>query len=60
MPDVTTVKRTWSTIPAIPGSTPLGRIGHTFCSNSDGTKAYLYGGVRDTVKNVSTYIDDFW
>ncbi|EPY31346.1 Kelchcontaining protein [Angomonas deanei] len=38
---------------------PPGRIGHTFCANDEGTKAYVYGGVSDA-DEVSSYLGDFW
>lgn len=48
----------WTTITT--ERAPLGRIGHTFCANEDGSKAYVYGGVNDSEDIVSNYLDDFW
>lgn len=41
-------------------ATPAGRIGHTFCANEDGSKAYVYGGVNDNNDCSSNYLDDLW
>lgn len=58
MPLLSSTYRKWKTVDC--DTAPPGRIGHTFCANDDGSKAYVYGGVNDTEDNVSNYLDDYW
>ncbi|EPY25522.1 hypothetical protein STCU_01660 [Strigomonas culicis] len=57
MPQLSSQNRRWSIIQC--NEYPPGRIGHTFCADTAGTKAYVYGGVNDT-EDVSCYLEDFW
>lgn len=59
MPRPTPPLRHWTLVDCPPESSPLGRIGHSFCANADGSKAYVYGGVNDS-DSVSNYLDDLW
>ncbi|KAK7197029.1 Kelch motif/Galactose oxidase, central domain containing protein [Novymonas esmeraldas] len=59
MPRPTPPFRHWSLVDCPSEESPLGRIGHSFCANADGSKAYVYGGVNDT-DSVSIYLDDLW
>ncbi|CCW65921.1 unnamed protein product [Phytomonas sp. Hart1] len=58
MPHLSTTPRRWSMAKC--DVAPPGRIGHTFCADTDGSKAYVYGGVNDTEDSSSNYLDDFW
>ena len=59
MPRPTPPLRHWTLVDCPPEASPLGRIGHSFCANADGSKAYVYGGVNDS-DSVSNYLDDLW
>lgn len=39
---------------------PCGRIGHTFCASSSGSKAYVYGGLSANDDVAPNYLNDFW
>lgn len=58
MPHLSSTSRKWTTVDC--DVYPPGRIGHTFCANADGTKAYVYGGVNDTEDTTGNYLDDYW
>lgn len=60
MPQLTSTTRKWTVVDCPPEQSPPGRIGHTFCANADGTKAYVYGGVNDLADSTSNYLDDLW